>query len=582
MKATLRNTIKYALPAGVFLFVLAAAAFVFSTRSEIADAGQTVDEGATDRTRDEEAFVLAKNTGNKYVYDPETGKWVLLSDAGKALESEQPAETQEPGGESGAEASIAEYLEKAKRAFAENDLKAARKYADKVIELEDKNRQAQFLLAKIDEAEKPVKTDGMSLKMEETREKAKEMIALKKNGVAAKAASEAKEEEKPLTASEEKVTFAVPRKITAEEIKRPDADISVSMEEARLKIEQAKEEEERKKAEEERIAAEKKVQEEARIAAGKKAMEEEEAAKQKQQLVSAYLSQGENSLLSGDFEDSRDYARNALEIIPESDEARDLMARVDTAEDEYIAELKRERDEQVKQEEDRITAEEKAEDERIKAEEESTRIAAEDQRKEEETRIAVEEKAQEEAQLKEEDRRRKEEEERLAAEERAQEELRIRAEEYAAKIEAEEASLKGEEERLAAEKKAMEEEVTAAEEKAQEEARIAEAEYREEQRIKEEALAAGIQAVPAAKPTMAQRYMDKARENLEKENFNKARKYAVKAVETGEEGELSRDLLAEIDSAEGVYREQHGIIPAISTAKTERSADDDLRRQLRL
>ena len=56
-------------------------------------------------------------------------------------------------------------------------------------------------------------------------------------------------------------------------------------------------------------------------------------------------------------------------------------------------------------------------------------------------------------------------------------------------------------------------------------------------------------------------YLEKARESLEEESFTAARDYAVKAAEYSDGGEESRELILEIDKAEGLFREKYNVPP---------------------
>jgi outer membrane protein TolC len=538
---------KHFAPIAALLATAVFAVLVFYEGSGMAggSAQDNSDLGSRISESRERSFDLARKGGDRYVYDPESGKWVLVSDAAKTTEPVKD----EPSGPSDAEL-ISEYLEKAKRFFADGDLKNARDYAQKVIGLDSNNRQAQFLVAKIDDSESDTTADVI-LSMEQARARAEELVSRKKIEEAQAETVTAEEQEKTVLfeppATGEKVTFAPPKKITSESMRKPDVDIAFSTEEVR------------RKAREEALIRDERYQK-----------EQEEAASQKRQLVSAYIAQGENSLLAEDFEDARDYARNAMEVLPDNEDARKLLAKVDTSEAEYRDHQRRVEEKRIEDEEKQKRAE-RLEALRIEAEREAARIEAEGERLK-----------QEEARLEEEERRlsseglRKEQEE--IERSRVSDEKARRAERVTGYIaQADESISRGDfssARKYAADALGEDENNERAREMLDSIDR-AEIAFNAEQRKAEE-------AALRAKPSITQRYMDKAKENLEKEKFRNARKYAIKAVEEGYDKDVSRELMAEIDLAEAMYREKHGIVSRKPVREKSVSADEVLRRQLKL
>jgi len=461
---------------GSCMVVISMAILVLAGRSVIADTdpqdGYSAMAGA--ERRDIDRFDIARRGGDRYVYDPDTGRWVLLSE-----KEEAETESGETEKEKDPEELIQEYLASAKRAFAEQDLEEARKYADKVLEIEANNRQAQFLIVKIEELEKP-EPDMIVRRMEEARTMAEEI-----NGV---------------------------------EKAEKDEGTDLSDEEA-------------------------------------------EIYRQKRELVSAFLDRGEDSLKAGELDEARGYARDALEVLPGEEEAKGFLARIDAAEEE--ARLKAEEEarrleeeRRVQEEEMRIAAEEEA---RLKAEEEARRL---EERLEEERRIQEEEMriaAEEEARLKaEEEARRLEEKERADP-------ARQKAERIAGYMEKAEESIRSSDmssARMYAEKAL---EVDANNEPAismLDSIQRAEEEYRMEL----------ARAQQEQKKDIVTRYLERAREDLQNDKFDRARLYATRALEVENGKAEAREMLAEIDQAEADYRQTHSIKEETPTRGLAREA----------
>lgn len=523
------------------------------------------------RTSGEEYKVFAKNTssGEKYVYDRETGKWVLTSE--KEETEEQKVDR-----------IYSEYLEKAQGSFENNNISSAREYAEKALQVKKSGREAQFLLARIEQAEseleekKKVSTetpevtsmDQIAEYLERARERSKEALNGKKDTTDQEAIDrrieELREEEqqKALRAEETlRETQKLLSSSTSVEKETEDIEIdkvSSELEKARLEAQKALQE----KQERERLQKEEQITQQTET-------------QRKENLINEYLDKADSATNSGEYDQARSYVREVLNIDQDSYRAKTALARIDLAEEKEL----------ISKEEELIKKAEKIADYLGKAQanlenqkfdiarnyaekaasidpddtmakdtlaqiEESEKAHLEEQKRiknVEEAERQAREEATRKAQQEETQRRAMEEQERQEKEAREEAE---RKEKIASYLKKSESSLNRQNFSRAASyvEKAFGVEKDNAQAQAMLE-RIESAEkehHLEEERLRKE-------KEEAKKEKKIKSYLEKAAKNLEDNNFDRARRYVDKIHTIDKDAPVIETVLDEINSAEEAY-----------------------------
>lgn len=292
----------------------------------------------------------------QYVYDPETGEWVLESekDPGERVSREQARQDYEEKKVKKLEElrgkeddllkqaeEIAGYLDEAAKHLENKEFEQAQEYVAKALNVDDSNEDAQMMLIEITEQQQVyVKEQGVStIETFESAEKAEEAAEIEKKRV------------EHVTDYLEKARQYAKKALDEEKATQESGAMLASIDKADETYQ--KEQEELRRQEEAR-----RQEEEARRKA-----EEEAITKRKADRIAGYLANAEESLRTGDYDLARSYTRRSLEVDASSQEAKLLMARIDSEETKAEQE----------KEQRRI-----AEEEALLRDEEAGRLVAED------------------------------------------------------------------------------------------------------------------------------------------------------------------------------------------------------------
>ncbi|RKY42022.1 MAG: hypothetical protein DRP85_04240 [Candidatus Makaraimicrobium thalassicum] len=386
------------------------------------------------------------------------------------------------------------------------DRERARVYTGTVVEVEEETRKAKDLLSRIEQAESVYQQQQQSLRREE-----------------AAAAKEAKREDEQRRRAERE---ARKRAKEEAELRRQAEKIAGYLAIARERLSENKFDEARRyvkkafavnemgrKVIEEREERRREREEEAPAKAAEAAKPAETAAARKRaKSIAGYLKSASKNLEDKRFDRARHYAQRALDIEKDNEDARGLLADIDRSENDFRAEQERLRREKK-------ASRRREEEARGRAREEAAA------RKREERIAGYLEKARGSLEDKRFDRARR----------YAQRALDIGKDNEDARglladIDRSENAYEAEQERLRREEKASR--------RREEEARV---------RAREEAAARKREERVAG-------YLEKARGSLEDKRFDRARRYARKALEVEKDDRRAQEQLADIEEAERAYR----------------------------
>jgi len=406
---------------------------------------------------------------------------------------------------------IAGYIESAGDSLEENNFDKARKYARQALTIDGENAQARLLLSRIDTAEKAYEAEKEQTRQseEERRQAAEETRkqAEKQALMLAKAERISGYIESAGDSLEEN-NFDAARKYARQALTVDEGNTQTRLLLSRIdtaeKTYEAEKEQTRQSEEERRQAAE-----ETRKQAEKQAL-----ILAKAERISGYMESAGDSLEENNFDEARKYARQALTIDEGSAQTRLLLSRIDAAEKTYEAEKERTR----QSEEERRQA---AEEERRQAEEEALVLAKAE-------KIAgYMESAGDSLENNNFDAARKYTRQALTIDEGSAQPRFLLS-----RIDAAEKTYEAEKERLIQE-----------EEKKRQEA--------EETRTKEE-----VSKEAQRKASRIARHIKTAENSLQRDNFDRARKYAKKALDIDADNRQTRVLLTQIDSAEKAHKKE--------------------------
>ena len=475
--------------------------------------------------------VFAKNTstGERYVYDPKTGKWVLTS-AKEETEEEKR------------ERIYSEYLDKARESLDNGNYSLAREYAEKALEINKSGREAQFLMARVEQAEAEMKEkreisteapevtsmDQIAQYLEKAREYSKDASQEKaeptdQEVIDRRIASLRQEKEEEAAIAQETIkktqeVLAAPVSGEEETEEVEAARVSGELERARLEAQRAleeKEEEERRLEEEQR--------------------KRETERQRTEDLINEYITKADTAAEAGNYDEARSYARRALSIEEDNYQAKMVLARIDMRE-----------------------AQQREEEERLRREEETIQKAEEIASYLEEAQVNLEAKRFDAA--------------RNYAQKAAGMDPENPMSRYVlARIDEDEKAYVEEQKRL---KDAEEKEAWAREEAlrqaAQEDARQKTLE--EEKRRQEEAQEKQEKAEKIAA------YLKKSEESLNKQNFSRAISYVERAFRVDEDSAQAQEMLARIKKAEEAYNLQQERLREEEEAQ-RKALEEEERRQ---
>ena len=409
------------------------------------------------------------------------------------------------------------YLSKAQDYLERDKYERARSYTEKALQVDAGSEAARLVLTRIDNAEKAYQAELERLRQEMEAQRQAEEEAKRKAEEARAAEKRADKITAYLNKSQDYVTKDKYEK--ARSYARKALEVEPDNEAARGMLSKIDDAENAYQEELEKMWQEMEAQKQAEEEAKRKA-EEARAAEKRADKIGSHLSGAQRYLDKDNYEKARDYARRALEIDPESEPARQMLAQIDNTEKTSKEELERYRldQEAQRQAEKEVEEAQRLEDERTAYLEQARSYAKQ----------AVEsgDDSPEAKEL-------------LASIERTekvhQEELeRARQEEEAKRQAEEEARRKQEEETR---------------QKTEEENR-----QKHEQKI--------------------QGYLNEANKNIQADNFTNARKYVRKVLDIDKNYPGAMDLLLEIDRQEGLWRESNS---SKSVQKTREKADQAAR-----
>ncbi|MBD3426600.1 MAG: hypothetical protein GF409_05160, partial [Candidatus Omnitrophica bacterium] len=229
---------------------------------------------------------------------------------------------------------IAGYLERARKELADNDFAGARRYAERALEVEER-QDIRDELTRIDKAEEAYKKEQARLKAEEEARKERERIAREKAEAEREAARRAERIAGYLERARKELAdndFAGARRYAE---RASDVGETKEVKTFLQEIDEAE------------LSYEK---EQARIKAEKEQREKEEQ-------VASLVNRAREELADNDFDTAREYARQAMEI-KETQTASDILDNIEKTEKAYWQEQARKKaEEEAKRERERIERE---------------------------------------------------------------------------------------------------------------------------------------------------------------------------------------------------------------------------------
>lgn len=492
---------------------------------------------------------------------------------------------------------LAGYIQKSEEALEKNNFDSARSYAEKALAIDERNRWAQDLLAKISREQKAQEEELKRLKEEEAARTKREEEAKRREEARRKEemAAQAKRITGYLTSAKEQLDrqrFDSARSYVKRALSldgnSPSAKALLNEidKEENAYIE-AQEESKRKALEEER----------ARKAAEERAREERELVRRAEKIA-GYLQQAERKLAENSFDRARNYAQSALRVDANSKSAQEMLKEIDRAQEKHDEELKRaaqleaarkkqEEEARRKELEERelkrraekiagylTSAEEQLSKENFdRAKSYANRALMVDENSNDAKallkEIDVKEQAHEKEleRLKEEEKKLEMQREEERRKRKAEEEAKRRAariEGYLARARLQLQNNKFDSARSYAERALSVDKTSSETQMLLSEIDKNEKSYQDEQRrlkMEEEAKKAEEARLKQEKEAQKRAekvagYLGKAKEQLDKNYFDRARSYAKRALATDENSKDAQDLLAQIDQAEKALEEE--------------------------